>query len=136
VTTCNIPPLPYRGRMGPGGTDTELLRKNANLLIDHGAKDQSVAAELGLLVPGRKGTEGIGGKLVLTPTALFFKAHAVNRVRPQFGVPLGEITLLSDDSRGLSRQLRVELRSGVYGRFVVWGVSGLIAAIEEARAAL
>jgi hypothetical protein len=122
--------------MGPGGTDTELLRKNANLLVDHGAKDQSVAAELGLLVPGRKGTEGIGGKLVLTPTALFFEAHAVNRVRPRFGFPLDEVTSLSDVSRGLSRQLRVELRSGVHGRFVVWGVSGLIAAVEEARAAL
>lgn len=122
--------------MEPGGSSTERLRKNANLLIDHGAKDQSVAAELGLLVPGRKGTEGIGGKLVLTSTALFFEGHAVNRVRPQFGFPLGEITSLSDVSRGLSRQLRVELRSGVHGRFVVWGVAGLIAAIEDARAAL
>jgi hypothetical protein len=122
--------------MEAGDSSTELLRKNANLLIDHGAKDQSVAVELGLLVPGRKGTEGIGGKLVLTSTALFFEGHAVNRVRPQFGFPLDEIASLNDVSRGLSRQLRVELRSGVHGRFVVWGVPGLIASIGEARAAL
>ena len=128
--------MPYGDRVEPGDPNRELLRKNANVLIDHGAKDQSVAAELGLLVPGRTSTEGIGGKLVLTPTALFFEGHAVNRVRPQFGFPLAEIASLSDVSRGLSRQLRVELRSGVHARFVVWGVPRLIAAVEEARTSL
>ncbi|WP_146244316.1 hypothetical protein [Curtobacterium sp. MCBD17_032] len=114
----------------------ELLRKNANLLIDHGAKGPSVAAELGLLVAARKGTEGVGGRLALTPSALFFHAHAGNRVRPDFGIPLDEIAALRDVSRGLSRQLEVELLSGTRARFVVWGVPRLIAAIDEARAAL
>jgi hypothetical protein len=127
--------VPYGDLMEPVDPNRELFRKNANLLIDHGAKDRSVAAELRLLVPGRKGTEGIGGKLVLSPTALFFQGHAMNRVRPDFGIPLDEIAALRDVSRGLSRQLEVELRSGTRARFVVWGVPRLIVAIDEARTA-
>jgi hypothetical protein len=127
----------YGCRMRHGDTDKELLRKHANLLIDHGdpSAASSVAAELGLVVGARTGTEGIGGKLTLSPGALWFRSHVVNRVRPDFGIPLDEIRAVRDVSHGLSRQLEVELRSGARARFVVWGVPRVIAAIEEAKAA-
>jgi hypothetical protein len=127
--------------MTMGDASTELLRKNANYIIDradYGLGKLSIVpgtnVEAGLAAVGMRGKEGIGGKLVLTPSVLWFHPHALNRVRPEFGIPLEEIAELRDVSRGLSRQLEVVMRSEMRLRFVVWGVPKLIAAIEDARA--
>lgn len=89
--------------------------------------------EPALKAVGMGGKESIGGHLVLTPAVLWFRPHRFNRVRPEFGIPLEDITEITDASRGISRQVEVVMRSGLRLRFVVWGIPRLIRAVESAR---
>ncbi len=90
----------------PEGGKNELLRKSANLPTDHAPSHRSVAVELGFLDAGQRHTEVTGDKLILTPSALFFQAHAVNRVRIGFGMALDEIAVLRDVPRARRERLR------------------------------
>ncbi|MCJ1715399.1 hypothetical protein [Curtobacterium sp. VKM Ac-2922] len=117
-----------------------LLRRNATCLIDVAAYSRvGLDAAAFDVAPGRRGpfglrgVEGVGGKLVLTSTALWFHPHRLNFTRAEFGIPLDEITEVRDVSRGLRRQIEVVMRNGARPRFVVWGIPALIAAIDRAR---
>lgn len=120
---------------------TVLLRKGASYVIeraDHGLEPLrfgllGVGIEPALKAVGMGGKESIGGHLVLTPAVLWFRPHRFNRVRPELGIPLEEITEIADVSRGISRQVEVVMRSGVRLRFVVWGIPRLIRAVESAQ---
>jgi len=127
--------------MSDRDSSTELLRKNATCFVNVGAY-RRVGPDVEAFEPpggvargvfGTRGMEGVGGRLTLSPTALWFHSHRFNFVRVNFGIPLEEIVDVRDASRGPSRQIEVVMRSGVRPRFLVWGVPTVIATINDAR---
>ncbi|ROS72178.1 hypothetical protein EDF24_3438 [Curtobacterium sp. PhB130] len=122
-------------------SSTVLLRKNATCFINVAAY-RRVELDVEAFEPpggvargmfGTRGMEGIGGRLTLTSTALWFHAHRLNFIRAEFGIPLDQIVEVRNASRGQSRQIEVVMQSGARPRFLVWGVPTVIAAIDAAR---
>ena len=82
-----------------------------------------------------RGRLEIGGRLVLTPGALWFHPHRFNIAPMEFGIPLDEVVAIDDVSEALRRKVRFTLRSGARPTFLVWGIPGFVEKVQRARGA-
>lgn len=114
--------------------DEELVvTKSANAVIrpsEYGLKRFPFDKYMPLV--GMKGREAIGGKLHLTTFRLLFKAHAVNRAKGSFSIFLPTVTGVRNASRLATRKVRIETPSQEF-EFVLWGIPGFLAAVNERR---
>ncbi len=80
------------------------------------------------------GWNSIGGKLIITPTQLIFRAHAFN-----FGDKSDRIFEIKDIvgyKKGFLTFLYISFRDGNTIKLTVWGKDELIRQLEERRQAL
>jgi hypothetical protein len=100
---------------------------------DYGIKAHSGTPFASLF--GIKGLESVGGSLWLTNWRLVFSPHGVNRFTGHFAIPLSEITVAKDVSRGLKRAVRITAAGEAFD-FNLWGITKFLTALEAQRAAL
>jgi hypothetical protein len=112
-----------------------LMTKGANAVItlaEHGLdpKYDAVLKHIGF-----GGKEAIGGWLDLTTWRLAFRSHPLNHVTGRFSILLPTILSVEDKSGLITKKMRVTTRA-TEQEFVIWGISKLVRAIAEARAAI
>jgi hypothetical protein len=118
------------------GGESVLLTKRANAIVrptEYGLGRFPFDKYMGLV--GMKGREALGGKLYLTSYRLVFKSHQLNRLTGSLSVLLPSICGIRDASTAITRKVSIQTASQDY-EFVIWGISGFLAALEAQRAAL
>ncbi len=108
-----------------------IYRKGANFIasVDEADLVRFCADQLMWLV-GMQGKEAIGGHLYITNFRLIFVAHAVNRLKGQFSVPLVAIQNARRQVRFPVFKLIVETNHGRFD-FVNWNVKDALIAIDS-----
>ncbi|MFV0476095.1 MAG: hypothetical protein ACK5MQ_18115 [Pikeienuella sp.] len=108
-----------------------LYRKGANFIasVTEADLDRFFADQL-MWLAGMQGAEAIGGHLYVTNFRLVFVAHAINRLRGRFSIPLPKIDQARREARFPIYKLIVETGRGRY-EFVNWSVRSALRAIEE-----
>ncbi len=107
-----------------------IYKKGANFIasVDEADLVRFCADQLMWLV-GMQGKEAIGGHLYITNFRLIFVAHAVNRLKGQFSIPLSAVQSARRQVKFPVYKLIVETSRGRYD-FVNWNVGGALRAIE------
>lgn len=108
-----------------------LYRKGANFVasLNESELDRFFADELMWLV-GMQGKEAIGGHLYITNYRIIFVAHAFNRLKGQFSIPLNCITGTERKVKFPIYKLVVLTDHGKY-EFVCWHSRSAMKIIEE-----
>lgn len=94
-----------------------ILSRNANVIIkrsDYNLGEIIPGTDFLLGVFGKKGMEGIGGRLHLTNYRLIFKSHSINRVTGKFSIFLSAIKDVKDTSVFLSKKIAVSTQTQIF----------------------
>ncbi len=113
--------------------ETLLGTKGANAIITISSFGLDPIFERSMRTLGLAGKEAIGGWLDLTSWRLIFRSHQYNRVTGSYSVLLPTILDVADVSGFITKKMRVTTRTATQ-EFVIWGVRGFIAKVNEARA--
>lgn len=108
-----------------------IYKKGANFIasVDEADLVRFCADQLMWLV-GMQGKEAIGGHLYITNYRLIFVAHAVNRLRGQFSIPLNVVKNAHRQVKFPVCKLIIEASRGRYD-FVNWNVRDALNAIAS-----